>query len=224
MDNERIKEIIDGSHAEKEFLDSLKKIKDSYLHTVIVCAALVAAGIALAVFVNTVLGLVIGVAAVLIYMFMTKDILKKNLGISHRSTSGALSVTALDAKGKEELWLPSRLIGLDVTEIEANAFKEGQNSNIQTLHLPATIKVIGENVIEGCPNLKTLYFEGSEEEWNGIIKNFELGEIELIFFDESKYSLPKPPKKKKEKRAKNVVAESTAETQTENINAEDADK
>ncbi len=224
MDNERIKELIDGSHAEKEFLDSLKKIKDSYLHTVIVCAVLVAAGIALAVFVNTVLGLVIGVAAVLIYMFMTKDILKKNLGISYRSTSGALSVTALDAKGKEEIWIPSRLIGLDVTEIEANAFKEGQNSNIQTLHLPATIKVIGENVIESCLGLKTLYFQGSEEEWNEIIKNFELGEIELIFFDESKYSLPKPPKKNKEKRAKKVDAESTTEIQTENINAEDADK
>lgn len=200
-DGEIEKKAEERSQAEQDFLDALKSTNDSYLVTVIICAAIVALGIALAVLWNTFAGLGLAIVAVLLYMLITKKILDKNLGISYRSTSGELSVVSYRARGKEEIFVPHRLLWLDVTEIDSHAFKHESASNLRTVHLPSTIKSIGENAFEDCGALELICFEGSPEKWDKIEKSDELADIEIRFFDTATYTLPRKPKKEKKKQA-----------------------
>ena len=55
------------------------------------------------------------------------------------------------------------LSGITAT-IKNNVFKGC--TNLQEITLPNEIKSFGDNVFEGCTSLKTVYFEGTPEEWN----------------------------------------------------------
>ena len=181
----------------QDFLNNLQSTNGSYLTTVIISASVVAVGLVLAAFLNIFAGLAVCIAATLYYMLATKLILDKKLGISYRSTSGELSVVSLKARDKQELFIPSRLLWLDVAEIEAHAFKNGGAQSLHTIHLPATLKSIGDGFLDGCDALRTICFEGSREEWEAIEKNTSFDGLEIIFFDDAPYSLPKKVKVKK---------------------------
>ncbi len=194
----------------QDFLNELQSANGSYLTTVVIFALIVAVGLITAAFLNVFAGLAVCVAAVLYYMFATKLILDKKLGISYKSTSGELSVISLKARDKQEIFIPSRLLWLDVTEIEAHALKDGGAQNVHTIHLPATLKVIGEDLLDGCDALRTICFEGSSEEWDAIEKNTSFDGLEIIFFDDAPYSLPKKVKVKdapKENTPKDEITE-----------------
>ena len=186
---------------EAEFIESLKKTNSAYLGTVIISAAIVAAGVAVAAFLNVFAGLALGIVAILLYMFTTKQILNKNLGIFYRSTSGELAVVSLKARGKEEIFIPHRLLWLDVTEIDSGAFNDGSAGNMHTIHLPATLKVINESAFDGCGALTTICFEGSAAEWDAIEKSELPDGIEIKFFDSAAYEVPK------EKKASEIVSD-----------------
>lgn len=57
-----------------------------------------------------------------------------------------------------EIEVPSKILGMPVTEIAENAFLE--NMYIEKIHLPQSVSVIGENAFMSCPSLKTVETDG----------------------------------------------------------------
>ena len=178
-----MKDKVTSMTEEQAYQKSLDTVKDFYLFILIVCGALVVGAIIFAVVYNVFIGLLIAIAAVLLYISLTSNLLYRLLGISYKSSSGQLTVTDFYGKNRHEVWIPRRLIMLDVTEIDNKAFCHKSSSLIEKLHLPSTIKVIGDNAFEGCTALTTLYFEGSEEEWLSIDNHADLVGIKVLFFD-----------------------------------------
>lgn len=167
----------------EQYLKSLKAVSDLYLFTLIICGAIVLGGIIFAVMSSVFVGLLVCISAILIYIALTSNLLYKFLGISYKSSTGQLTVTNLYGKGREEIWIPRRLIMLDVTEIGDNAFKHKSSAAIAKVHLPSTLKVIGENVFADCEALTAIYFEGSEAEWEAIEKHTDLSAFDIVFLD-----------------------------------------
>ena len=53
-----------------------------------------------------------------------------------------------------------------------------------TLYLPKSVKLIGEHAFESCNEFYTLYYEGNEEDWDGIVigdYNSSLDSLEVTF-------------------------------------------
>ncbi len=198
------------------FIADLKSVNDSYLTIVMISMAMVALGVVVAAFISVAAGLACAICAVLLYMFTTKTVLQKKLGITYKSTSGQLSVIALLAKGREEIWIPRRLLWLDVTELDEKLFTHGGTESIRILHLPRTIKTIGTSAFEPCEALTDIYYEGSEEDWKEIDCLASTEHLELHFLDTSLYAVPHAPKKSKDKDTSDDI--SKANTEDENIN------
>ena len=187
------------TEAQNNFLNSLQRVNDSYIITVILSMSTVAVGVVLAVFLSVLAGLALALVAIILYMLRTRIILSRELGISYRSTSGELNVTSFDAKEKEEIFIPSRLLMLDVCEIEGDAFSSPASKNLRSVHLPATLKVIGKDIFSSCDMLETVYFQGSAKEWDNIDKTTDFEKYNLIFFDASTYEIEKGKRKTAEK-------------------------
>ncbi len=171
-----------------EYEKALKCANDGYLFTVILTAVLIVIGIAVAVLYRVSIGLCIGIASVLVYMGLTKNILYKTLGIYYRSGSGALTVTELYGKGRTEVFVPEKLLWMPVREIDSLAFKHESSASIQTLHLPCSLSVIGKDILEGCDSLCTVYFEGSEAEFAEIESATDFSAYTLVFAKSSTVS------------------------------------
>lgn len=207
--------------AQKEFLDNLKHVNSSYLSCVETCACIALCGIVLAVQFFLWIGIGVALLSAILYVFYTKFILQKKLGISYQTTSGALTVTKLCPKDKEEIFVPRRLLWLDVDTLSDKAFSCECAKNMHSVHLPATLTKIGKDVFEGCDALKTVYFEGTQEDFEKIESDTSFERFELIFCDCAEYEIKKPPKAKKDKKIKkdkngNNVTD-TAPTDTEEI-------
>jgi len=203
--------------AHQKFLNDLKEVNSSYIKILIISGALISAGIAVAVLWNVFVGLCVAMAAVLLYMLMTKRLLDKRLGLSYFSMTGSLAITAVRSKGRDEIFIPSVLILTPVTELGTKAFSQENSSCIKSVHLPASLTEIGTDVFDGCTSLKTIYFEGSESDWESIECNSDLSSYEIIFNDPLDYQV------KKEERSIEV---SKADTEEENENnvANDEDR
>lgn len=174
--------------AEENFRKVLKTVNSLYLYAVIISSAVVLAGLVYAVMIKVSVGLVIAISGVLLYTALTSTILYRQLGISYRSTSGALTVTQLYGQGRDEIWIPERLLWVNVTEIGDRAFKHKSSAGIRTVHLPATLKVVGENIFEGCDELKTVCFGGNRDDWKQIESSTDFSAYELIFNSDAEHS------------------------------------
>ena len=105
-----------------------------------------------------------------------------------RSVPGGLSVSHTAAPTGEEAWIPERLLWTDVTTLRAGSARE---LPIRVLHLPATLACIEANALDACPDLETLAFAGSREEFDAIRSGCDLSRYTLLF----EISYPaKPPK------------------------------
>ncbi len=195
------------SPAEK-FLKDLGYTNDSYLYSVILSGVTAAGGIGIAVLYNVTIGIFVAIAAVLMYMAFTKNTLYNSLGIAYTSESGKLTVTELYGKKREEVFIPSRLLYIDVYAIGDEAFDHASSAGIRTVHIPATVKVIGKDIFKRCDLLTTVYFQGSEEEFAAIDSETDFSCYEMIFSDPSVFEIPKEPKKEKKtkKQKKNGEA------------------
>ncbi len=190
-------DIPSSQQANREFIDNLKSVNSSYLAIVIISAAIAAAGITVAVLWYVSAGLALAILAILFYMYATKSLLSGRLGISYKSSTGRLCISKLCTNGKQELWIPSRLLWLDVTEISNRVFTPEDAASVKILHLPKALLSIGKYAFEDCNALQHIYFEGSEQEWASIELNCDLEGIELHFLDNSIFSVPKTEKKSK---------------------------
>ena len=165
----------------KIYEEELKKASDFYLYTLIVSGAVVLSGIIYAVVAEVFMGLLIAIAGILIYMALTSNILYRILGLSYKTDSGRLTVTAVYGREREEIYLPHRLLLCDVTNIGDRAFDHKSSASVRAVHLPSTIKRLGENVFCGCPELSVIYFDGSREEWEAIESLSDTSAYEIVF-------------------------------------------
>lgn len=195
-------------NAQKEFLDNLKNVNSSYINIVMVCGCLAICGIIIAIHLMLWIGIGISFSSAIIYMILTKLLLIQKLGISYESTSGALTVTKITAKDKEEIFIPSRLLFVDVTKLSDNAFYNSKELRI--VHLPATLSEIGKDVFNSCDALEKIYFEGSQDEFEKIACATDLGTFEIIFCDKAEYKI------KKAKKEKNGNNDAPVDTEEEN--------
>ncbi len=191
----------------EQFLKDLQYTSDSYLYSVILSGVTAAGGIGIAILYDVTIGLCAALASVIMYIAFTKNTLYNGLGIAYTSASGELTITELYGKKREEVFIPSSLMYMDVCAIGDRAFKHASSAKIHTVHLPATLKVIGKDIFKGCTALTTVYFEGSEKEFLKIDSKTDFSGYEIIFFDSSAFKLPQKPKKSKKADAENGDAQ-----------------
>lgn len=171
------------SKAALEFSDALAQTERSYILILLLCGALALGGVFYAAYSSVLIGLLIAVGAVVLYTLLTSNLLYSKLGISYKSATKNLIVTAFYGKNREEGFIPARLILLDVTELGDKALAHKSSASLRELTLPHTLKVIGEKVFEGCDALRTLRFGGTLEQWSKIECGSDLSRFEVICAD-----------------------------------------
>jgi hypothetical protein len=201
-ENEKVNNV--RPYSESEFLSDLEWTKKLYLAVVIVSFALAAASIGVAVIWKVSYGLVGAFATVVFYLNATSHILYTKLGFSHTSERGELTVTEIYGKNREEVFVPERLLWLDVTSIGKEACDHKSSAEIKVLHLPRTLKTIEIDAFKGVRGLERICYGGSEEEWSEVEILCELENIEICFNDAIDYPVKerKDKKDKKDKKAK----------------------
>jgi hypothetical protein len=172
-----------SEYGKEEFDAALARTSKTYRGIVIETAVIAFLAIIVAVHVKVSYGFVIGMAAAVYYSLTTAGALKKNLGISYRGATGKLTVTRYDAKEREKAWIPERLLGLDVVEIDDKAFAADSSRNLCEIHLPRTITHIGADAFIECPSLECIYFEGSAQEWEKIDSESDLSSYKIVLGD-----------------------------------------
>ena len=200
-ENEKLEaeqEAQEKSNPQSDLLMGLRYLNKAYLWIVISCATIAALGIFIAIQFVLWIGVAVAFVSALCYMIFSKLILKKFLGMSYESTSGAITITKVSAKEQAEVFIPRRIFWVNVTCLGDKAFAGEHAKNLQAVHIPATVTEIGENVFEGCDALKAVYFEGTAEAWEQIESATSFDGLELIFCDTALYELPKKNKAKEE--------------------------
>ena len=92
----------------------------------------------------------------------TKDTIK----CYPRQAGAEYAASILDYIPKDKVVVvPGEFDGKKVTEIGEGLFF---SKRVKTIYLPKSITAIGKNNFHACPLLKTIYFEGTAEEWAGI--------------------------------------------------------
>ena len=99
----------------------------------------------------------------------SNDAEKQELTYELSSDGSAYIVTGPNDYSGSELIIPSMYNGKPVRFIGENAF--GGNTSIQTVYIPRSIVYIDDNAINEMPNLVTVNYEGSFDEWREI--NFD---------------------------------------------------
>ena len=169
---------------EQKHLLAVSKVNKLYILTLVFCAAAILGALVWAVLDSILMGLVLAVCAIIVYVALTTNILYRFLGISYKSDNGRATVTQLYGKGREEIWIPERIILLEVKEIGDRAFAHKSSASIRAVHLPGGLEVIGKDVFALCDSLTTVYFGCRREELEKIKCDTELSSYELIFIDD----------------------------------------
>ena len=76
-------------------------------------------------------------------------------------------VTGYNAEGYTSLVIPAGIRGFETLGIGSSVFEE--NQSLQEVVLPSTIKTICANAFSNCPNLTSITFDGTLEEWAGVV-------------------------------------------------------
>lgn len=174
--------------ADRLYAESLVRFETFY-HQLFACSLILAAAILAIAFLRSIPVALIATACLcLFYQYFLSRELREKLGLSCRSVPGGLSVSLTAAPTGEEAWIPERLLWTNVTTLRAGSARE---LPIRVLHLPATLACIEANALDACPDLETLAFAGSREEFDAIRSGCDLSRYTLLF----EISYPaKPPK------------------------------
>ena len=102
-----------------------------------------------------------------------------------------------------------------ITSIGENAFFDCQG--LESITIPSSVKSIGIGAFSDCPSLAKIYYEGSAEEWDSIVKgdgwDLYAGESTANGSYSVEYSLPETEEP--------ATEEQTTELSTEKINTEE---
>ncbi len=162
------------------YVSRMRRFMKEYRLLVLCMGVVSALAIVVAVVANVLVGLCAAVAVVVIYTRYKREILQKHLHLRCESAAEGLSIIALSADGADTLFVPARLMGLRITELRASAFADEKNATVTALHLPATLKVIGRDALVGLDALETVFFEGSQSEWDALWGETDFGGISFV--------------------------------------------
>ena len=161
----------------------LGKFRVFYLLLVILSAAGLGAAIAVAVMIDLFYGALTAAISVLAYVSFTQSELNDKLGLYRKTEAGALFVTRARMRYGDELYIPSRLLWYDVEGITDSAFfsPTKKNAALRAVYLPKSLKRIGKDVFASCDSLEEIFFEGTEDEWNKIVKESSFDGLKINF-------------------------------------------
>lgn len=177
----------------KEYAKRMQSFNEKYIMTLSAAGVAIAAGLALAMYYQFIVGAAVAALGVIIYTKFVGLDLYSQLGFEYKTYTEGLKLTLCRARYGDVLWIPSKLFYFDVTRIEDKAFANKHNEELRCVFLPKSLKSIGKDVFDDCPALTDIFFEGSEAEWERIEKETDLSSLSVTF--DAKY----PPVKKKSK-------------------------
>ena len=165
------------------YLSRLNKFRIFYLLLVILSAAGLGAAIVVAVMLDLFYGALLAIVSVLAYVRFTQSELDDKLGLYRKTEAGALFITRARARYGDELYIPSRLLWYDVEGISDGAFfsPKAKNASLKAVYIPKSIKYIGKDVFASCASLEEIFFEGTEDEWNKIVKESSFDGLKINF-------------------------------------------
>ena len=159
----------------------LSKFNSFYTGLVVLAAIGFALAILTASIKDLFWGAVIALVTLFCYLRFSASELKEKLGLSYKTATGSLTVTACRPRYGDILYIPSKLLWYDVERIGDEAFRAKKNAELREIYLPRTLKKIGKDILVGCENLEAVRFEGSQEEWEAIEKQTDFDSLELYF-------------------------------------------
>ncbi len=153
----------------------------SFYRLLVVCMGVVSAlAIVVAVVANVLVGLCAAVAVAVLYTHCKRDALGKHLGLRCESSPAGLCITSLSADGEDTLFVPACLMGLPVTALGDAPFDHEKNAAVTALYLPATLQAVGRDALVGLAALETVFFEGSQTEWDTLASELDIGGIAVV--------------------------------------------
>ena len=177
----------------KEYAKRMQSFSEKYIMTLCAAGVAIAAGLALAMYFQFLVGIAVAALGVIVYVKFVEIDLYSQLGFEYKTYTEGLKITLCRARYGDVLWIPSRLFYFDVTRLEDKAFANKYNEELRCVFLPKSLRSIGKDVFEDCPALEEIFFEGSEAEWERIEKESDLSSFRITF--DAKY----PPVNKKKK-------------------------
>ena len=167
--------------SEDRYLLRLKEFSSFYLMLVVFSGVTYAAAIAIAVIYNVLIGVALAIFTAIIYFFFSSEEPKRYLGLSCKNTAGRIHVTHVEAAYGDTVYIPSRFAWADVTVIGDSAITSSTDKPISALYLPKSIERIGKDALGNNGVSPVIYYEGSAEEWEQILKETDLSDITVIF-------------------------------------------
>ena len=169
---------------EEKFVKKYEKFNSFYIQLVALCAVVAVSTIAVAIIANVIVGICVAITLSVIYVYFSRDELKRSLGIICTVSNASLRITSVRAIRSISLtdaFVPARLMWYDVAEIASGALANKKNSELERLHLPKTILLIEKGAFDGCDTLNTLIFECNQEAFEKITVEEDLSRFVLVF-------------------------------------------
>ena len=169
---------------DEKFAKKYEKFNSFYLQLVVLCAAVAAATIAVAVIADVIVGICVAITLAIIYVYFSRDELRRSLGIACFVSHASLRVTAIRAVrsiSKADAFVPARLMWYDVTEIASGALVSKKNDELERLYIPKTVTLIENGAFDGCDTLNTIFFQHTEDEFKKITVEEDLSRFTLEF-------------------------------------------
>lgn len=178
------------------FSEKFKKFGKFYISLVIICIAICAIAVIVAVYLTVLGGLLLAMAAAVLYRWLLVEAMRTQLGVGYRRVSGGVAcslikiATPLYRKDPwelcEERYLPSRLIFLDVVEICESEIGGIADDFVSEIHIPSSVKRIDGRAFSGMHSIKKIYYAGTLEQWSDVECLADLSGIELVCADGEK--------------------------------------
>ncbi len=168
----------------EKFSKKLQKFNSFYLQLVVLCSIVAAATIAVAIIADVIIGICVAITLAIIYVYFSRDELRRSLGIACFVSNASLRVTAIRAVksiSTTDVFVPARLMWYDVTEIASGALVNKRNAELEKLYVPKTVTLIEKGAFDGCETLNTVIFEHSNDEFKKITVEEDLSRFELVF-------------------------------------------
>lgn len=170
--------------SEEKFAKKYEKFNSFYLQLVILCGIVAAATITVVIVADVTVGICVGMILAIVYIYFSRDELKRSLGISCLVSNASLKVTSIQTVNSISLtdaFVPAHLMWYDVTEIASGALSNSKNGELERLYIPKTVTLIEKGAFDGCNTLNTIAFECNEEDLKKITVKEDLSRFTLVF-------------------------------------------
>lgn len=190
-----------------EYLAKLTRFNDFYLVLVVICISLCTGATAIAILLNLPVGILIAIAAAILYAYLSTYRAYSLLGLRFKNVCGTVHLTEINCESEHTIFVPDRFVWAAVTHIEDGALASGKNSELSSVYIPRGIEYIGKDVFGKNASHVTVFFEGNEAEWISIDKHTDFSSVTVT------YSTPFPRlEKKTKKESRSTVEGAEADT------------